>query len=241
MLLACQGVRLQGDSARPAPEPALAKLGVPLGEPALAFEQAPPQRDEPALVAIDPKPVQTGGVVFTGSSSIRKWTTIENDLAPLPIIARGFGGSTYHDLLRVARRLVYPHRPDILVVYEGDNDISRGHSPARVVKNARRFAAQALSELPGVEIYFLAIKPSIARWSAWPRMRRANASIEAFTKTDPRLHYIAVDEVMLQPSGAGVRREIFKRDGLHLNEAGYALWTAKIKPVLEAACRGRCD
>src|SRR5262245_66348764 len=44
-----------------------------------------------AADATDPPP--QNGIVFTGSSSIRLWTTLAEDFAPLPVINRGFGGS----------------------------------------------------------------------------------------------------------------------------------------------------
>ena len=36
---------------------------------------------------------------------------------------------------------------------------------------------------------------------------------------------------MLDERGV-VRHELFRRDGLHMNAQGYALWTSIIKPVL---------
>ncbi|SDL54366.1 Lysophospholipase L1 [Catalinimonas alkaloidigena] len=206
------------------------------GEPAPA-DPARFEGEVAAYEAIDQQTDATGGIMLVGSSSIRKWETMEQDLAPLPVIPRGFGGSTFYDLLHFYDRLVVPRRPDILVVYEGDNDIARGESPAYVLENARKFTALTKEKLPDAEIYFLAIKPSVARWQQWPQMEEANRLIETFTKSDPALHYIAVDEVMMQPSGKKVRDDIFIEDNLHMNPTGYVLWTDKIKPVLEKAYR----
>jgi len=33
-------------------------------------------------------------ILFTGSSSIKMWKTLEQDMAPMQVINRGFGGST---------------------------------------------------------------------------------------------------------------------------------------------------
>ena len=49
---------------------------------------------------------------------------MREDLAPLTVIPRGFGGSTMHDLLHYVNRIVVPYRPRAIVVYEGDNDMS---------------------------------------------------------------------------------------------------------------------
>jgi hypothetical protein len=39
------------------------------------------------------KPPPPIAIVFTGSSGITFWSTLEQDMAPLPVINRGFGGS----------------------------------------------------------------------------------------------------------------------------------------------------
>lgn len=49
-------------------------------------------------------------VLFTGSSSIRLWETLERDMHPHPVIHRGFGGSTMADVVRLADRYIRPHR-----------------------------------------------------------------------------------------------------------------------------------
>src|SRR5687768_181547 len=36
----------------------------------------------------------SGGILFVGSSSIRLWKTLAQDMAPLPVLNRGFGGAT---------------------------------------------------------------------------------------------------------------------------------------------------
>ena len=65
-------------------------------------QEAPPkiesERFEEAIQAFEAEdkasPPRPGAVVVTGSSSVRRWhPTIQEDLAPLTIIPRGFGGS----------------------------------------------------------------------------------------------------------------------------------------------------
>jgi len=38
-------------------------------------------------------PPKAGVIVFTGSSSVRFWDTLADDMKPLDVINRGFGGS----------------------------------------------------------------------------------------------------------------------------------------------------
>ena len=66
-------------------------------------------------------------IVCTGSSSMRGWhDTIADDLAPLTVIPRGFGGSNMNDALHYADRIALAYKPRAIVVYEGDNDIAQG-------------------------------------------------------------------------------------------------------------------
>ncbi len=65
-----------------------------------------------------------GGTVFTGSPSIRFWKTLTQDMAPLPVVNRGFGGSQIHQVTHYARRIISPYKPRIVVLYAGENDIA---------------------------------------------------------------------------------------------------------------------
>lgn len=70
------------------------------------------------------KPPHKGVIVFTGSSSITFWTSLEQDMLPLPVINRGFGGSKINDVVLNADRIVLPYQPRAVVLFAGTNDIS---------------------------------------------------------------------------------------------------------------------
>ncbi len=63
-------------------------------------------------------------IVFAGSSSFVRWNTLVDDMKPLEVINRGFGGSQMSDLDYYAKRIVNVYRPKAVVVYEGDNDLA---------------------------------------------------------------------------------------------------------------------
>ena len=87
------------------------------------------------------------------------------------------------------------------------------------------------AKLPDTWIYFVSIKPSILRWSSWPKFKKANALIAEYIRSQPRVQFIDVDAAMLDAQGKP-RAELFRWDGLHMNAAGYEIWTSIIKPVL---------
>jgi hypothetical protein len=180
------------------------------------------------------QPPEPGRIVFYGSSSIRFWSSLEADMAPLPVLNRGFGGAQLSHLVHNAPRIVIPYAPRAVVVYAGDNDIGAGKSATAVVADFEALVALLWTSLPELDVYFLSIKPSRLRWSQWPEMARANDAIRALADADPRLHFIDVGRVLLGPDGTP-SRDFFRFDGLHLNAAGYAAWTSVVAPVLRAA------
>lgn len=174
-------------------------------------------------------------VIFYGSSSIRMWhDSLANDMAPLPVIGRGFGGSTMIDALKYADRVVIPLHPTAIVLYEGDNDIGAYDvSAARVTELFKALVDTLHGALPQTEIYFLAIKPSPSRWDHWPEMDEANRMIREVSRGDSLVHYVDVASVMLDENGMP-NRELFLDDMLHMKRKGYALWTEIVRRALGA-------
>jgi len=165
-----------------------------------------------------------GGVVVIGSSSIRLWTSIANDLQPVNIVSRGFGGSTMYGALYYLDRIVLPYKPRAIVIYEGDNDTALGISPETIADDFNKIVAKAKAQNPDIRIYFISIKPSISRWQYWPRMQEANALINAISTNDASVYYIDIASSMFDIDMRPDAR-LFVNDNLHLNANGYALWT----------------
>jgi lysophospholipase L1-like esterase len=172
-----------------------------------------------------------GAVLFVGSSSIRFWDTLEKDFPGIPVINRGFGGSTIGDSVRYADRIVVPYRPRVIVFYAGDNDVAAGATPERILADFQAFVAKVRAGLPGERIVFVSIKPSLERWKRVGTIRKANDLIRRFAKKDGSIRYVDVFTPMLGADGRP-RKELFRADGLHMTPAGYALWTGLVAPEL---------
>jgi hypothetical protein len=95
-------------------------------------------------------PAPRGGVVFTGSSTIRLWKTLAKDMAPLPVLNRGFGGAHLAHVTRFAPRIVLPYAPREVVLYCGDNDLGAwtGKTSATIVADFESFATLLHDTLP---------------------------------------------------------------------------------------------
>jgi lysophospholipase L1-like esterase len=179
------------------------------------------------------------GIIFTGSSSIRYWKSLKEDMAPLPVMNRGFGGSQIHQVTHYADRIVLPHQPRAVVFYAGENDMaglffSRKRTPVEIRDAYREFCQKIHRALPEVPIYYISTKPPKRRLSLWPAMQEANRLVREYCASDRRLHYIDIVPAMLDAEGKP-RRDVFKWDGIHLNEKGYAIWKSIVRPILAEA------
>ncbi len=167
-------------------------------------------------------------ILFVGSSSIRLWD-LEESFPGHRVINRGFGGSEVADSLYFADRIVTKYQPRQVIMYAGDNDVAHDKSPETVARDFRQFVKKVRAELPGVSIGYIAIKPSLKRWNLAEPMKQANALIERQCKKDDKLEYIDVWNPMLGEDGKP-SPELFRNDGLHLNDKGYALWKSIVEP-----------
>jgi lysophospholipase L1-like esterase len=183
-------------------------------------------------------PTPAGAILFTGSSSIRLWKTLEEDMAPLEVVNRGFGGSRIHEVAHYIDRIILPYKPRGIVFYAGENDMSglyftKPKTPFEVRENYRQFCEGIHATLPDVPIYFISIKPPKKRRKFWQEMKKANEMILEYCRSDGSLHYIDITEPMLDGEG-NTRVDLFKWDGIHMNKEGYRIWSSMIKPILVA-------
>lgn len=178
-----------------------------------------------------------GATVFYGSSSVRLWTTLADDLAPWPVLNRGFGGSTMAACAHFFERLVPPCAPGALVIYAGDNDLGDGRPAEAVVASFHTLLAKADALLGPLPVAFMAIKPSPARWALRPAIEHVNEAARQALRSRGCGYYIDTFHPMLgrdgRPSGA-----LFAEDGLHLSAEGYRLWSQVVRayrlPLFEA-------
>jgi lysophospholipase L1-like esterase len=193
------------------------------------------ETDVQALEALDRhEPDPAGAVLLFGSSSFRLWESAADDLAPWPIVRRGFGGARFSDMLVYAPRLIPQHNFAALVLFSA-NDI-RGKeddkSPEQVVDVVRRLIDVVRQSHPIQPIFVVAITPTRARWSVWPQIADANQQLAKLCERLPQVHFIPTAEHYLTCDGQP-RDELFIDDELHQNRDGYRQWGRLISGALE--------
>ena len=167
--------------------------------------------------------------VFTGSSSIRFWLTLDDDFPDLEPLNRGFGGSEITHLIGYFDILLSRHAPRDIIFYAGENDLSAGASPAEMAKRFSVFMDMKTERLGDAPVYFLSAKPSFARLSELAAQTEANALIKAQAETRDYLIYVDIASPMMDGDAP---KQIFISDQLHMNLDGYAIWVDVLKPLL---------
>jgi len=170
--------------------------------------------------------------VFYGSSSIRLWETLAEDVDPR-VLNLGFGGSTLEACSYFYPRLVKPVHPGSLFVYAGDNDLGDGHSPETVRDCFRSLARQVAESEGAIPFGFASVKPSPARFPILDRIRRFNDLVRREIEDIPSAYYVDLFSPMLDAAGRP-RAEFYLDDGLHLNREGYRLWSSSVLGADEA-------
>ncbi len=178
------------------------------------------------------KGINEGEILFLGSSSIRKWFSLKEDMKPIPVLNRGFGGSTLPEAIYYFNRIAMPYKPSAIVLYEGDNDITAPFlTPEVILEMFNLFVRLTEKHLAHTPIYFLSIKPSPARIKFTDKLLITNMLIKEQCNKNANLNFINISDAMYNNDGE-VREDIFKKDRLHMNKKGYDIWKGIVKDVL---------
>ena len=175
------------------------------------------------------------GILFIGSSSIRKWSDLEQRFPEKPIIKRGVGGSqlVYFPAYYM-NAIVYPYAADKIFVYAGDNDLAHGQTPDDVLNSFKTLWKMIREKQPKAAIYFLSIKYCNSRAKLFDAVREANDKVADFLKNKKNGEYIDVASSLLGADGKP-DDSLFASDRLHLNSQGYDRWQKAIQPYIDAA------
>ena len=117
-------------------------------------------------------------ILFTGSSSIKFWNSLENDFSEYSILNNGFGGSKASDLLHFLDELVIKYNPKQVFIYEGDNDIFAKKKLKIILNDFNAIISRIKKECPDAEIVIMSAKPSLSRWKLRRKYKRLNRKVK---------------------------------------------------------------
>ena len=166
---------------------------------------------------------------------MRLWTTYKADLAGYLVINRGFGGSQMSDAVYYFDRVVVPLAPALILLYEGDNDLSNGKkTPEQVYADFQQFMQLIKQKLPNTRVAIYSLRPSLARENLMPQQRQLNNLFQKYArKHRKKAFFIDVYNLLLTTEGKP-NGELLATDKLHLNAKGYAVWTQVTRAFLKS-------
>lgn len=178
-------------------------------------------------------------IVFVGSSSIRRWVTIQEELGRYNVIRRGIGGATTDDIILFSKDLIFKYKPRQLFFYIGENDFTnRTNTPDSVFHNFVRLYRLVRSKLPNTPISYISLKPNPGQpeWTEYHKM--TNVLVKDFLEGEPNTVFIDIFTPLYNKGK--LRPELYIDDQVHLNVMGYKkIWSKKIRKHLKRHTRNR--
>ena len=190
-----------------------------------------PERFAKEIATFAAQEPEKGGIVFTGSSSIRLWKTLKEDFPGLPVLNRGFGGSVANDLIVHVDTVVLRHEPKVLVTYTGSNDINFKLTPQEALADYTKFLNLVHEKLPKTRVIITSVKIGQKRFAQIPQVHELNRLLQAWADERDWVRYVDCTSYLADAEGKPIR-EYYMPDLLHLSPAGYVRWKEILDPVL---------
>lgn len=165
-----------------------------------------------------------------GSSTVHKWTTMSQDMAPWIMQNRGVNGAYVDDVAaRLSIEKVVSH-PGTVIVYIGENDIADGMTGDETASQVFGMARSIQRQNPNARLIVLGMKPSPTRWPARSEQLRFNARIVHLLKSLKNATFANFGDKFLIDGRPG---PYYDKEGIHLNVEGYRIWARETLKVVE--------
>lgn len=181
-----------------------------------------------------------GGVVFLGDS-LTELFPVDLHFPELAVRHNcGIAGSVSQELLWMADEAVIKRRPRLVVLMVGTNDLGNTvmASPRDVACNVRDLVDLVLGNLPEARVLLWSPLPCVEELDGYRAKPcgRSNDLLRMILPQerelirDARVAFLDVFDAFLDERG-GTRAELY-RDGLHLNDEGFALLAELLRPEI---------
>ena len=181
------------------------------------------------------RPPSPSAVVVIGASTVRFWETADEDLAPLEVVRRGFGGAKVSDVAHYAERLVSP-RPAAVMLAIGGNDLfdlagNDPRTPEQVATSIEQLVGKLRTLHPDVPVYFVSIRPPILDPQGRDPSSQVNARVRAFADATAGVEYVDANGELYGADGT-LREGMLDWDRTQLSREGYRVWARPIRERL---------
>ena len=171
------------------------------------------------------------GVVFLGDSITQGWNSLGQDFPNLKTVNRGIGGDTTRGVLYRLDADVLSLEPKVVVLLIGTNDIGNGGAdPSDVADNIKSIIKAIHHKYPHIPIIVCEVMPSSeTKQRPADKIEKLNQLIKKDVRWSSHT-YLCDTWTIFADANGDAPQNIFP-DLLHPNAAGYAKWTAALKPI----------
>jgi len=151
------------------------------------------------------------GVVAVGCELLQWYTSIEDDMEPIPVANHALAGSSTADLLGGISYQVLDHEPRVVIYMCGCNDLYRGESPNRTVNGFMKFVDKLHAHLSDTQIIYVSIinSPLMSESNHDESIEEANHLARKACDNDPRLTYLDINSLFMYSDGTQ-RKDMFQ-------------------------------
>lgn len=202
-------------------------------QPAAPFRtpRPDPKRFAGEIAKFADQPLETGGIVFTGSSSIRLWSGLKQDFPGLPVVNRGFGGCVSNDMVTYFDTIVGKLEPKLIVTYSGSNDLNEKLTVDEAFGDYEKFLTMSHQRFPYARVIVTSVKIAPRRVTEIPMVSQLNDKLQQWCKAQDWVVYVDCTSYLEDRNKQPIAT-FYREDQLHLNDAGYAQWKAILEPVV---------
>ncbi len=164
-------------------------------------------------------------ILFLGSSSIKLWKTIDEDLPEWKAVRRGFGGSKFCDNALFVPNLVKGLKFQAAAIFVANDILGKetDKTPEEVARLAQSVIESVRNEVKDAPILIISITATPSRFKAWPKIEEGNKALEALAEKLDNVYFLDTRGSYLTSEGQP-RPEFFVKDMLHQNKDGYKTW-----------------
>ena len=199
------------------------------------YEYASPYESRIASLAAKYADAEKGGVLLAGSSTIDFWDTWQEDIGTDTLGYNvGIGGTIVEDWLYAYDRLIAPFNPSKIVLFLGGNNVNnQGDTGEYTAELLAGLLEKMHADFPEAEIYYVLSLPVPNNYSNGKYTVEYGRLIECMKQYGAENEWLTVIDMesSLVKDGNPIP-EYFRSDGVHLTEAGYAVWSEYINRIV---------